>query len=191
MTHPIPTLPTPTAEARNRSRRRPHWRTWNLVALTGLTSYSTALGWLAQEVIYPLYRTVGEHEFPAYHLQYNEAIVWPVIVPGFLGFFSAAAFIWTAPADVGRWAARAVSLSGATCIASTVLWAIPMHDRLDEIGRSAETIDSLLAANLVRTAALTISLGVLGWCVGRLLSQGAADQLLPVEHEPAQSGQGG
>ena len=84
-----------------------------------------------------------------------------------------------------------VSLSGATCILSTVLWAIPMHDRLDEFGRSAATIDSLLAANLVRTAALTISLGVLGWSVGRLLGRGAADELLPDEHGPAPSGQGG
>lgn len=62
-----------------------------------------------------------------------------------------------------------VSLSGVTCILSTVLWAIPMHDRLDEVGHSAARIESLLTANLVRTVALSISLGVLGWSVGRPL----------------------
>lgn len=121
--------------------------------------------------MYPLFRATGKSEFPAYHLQYNEAIVWPVIVPGFLGFASAAAFLWTRPPDVPRSAAAVVSLSGVTCILSTVLWAVPMHDRLDEIGQSAATIDSLLAANLVRTVALSISLGLLGWSVGRLLQR--------------------
>lgn len=167
----LPTLPTPTVPVGDRTSRWRHWRTWNLVALSGLTAHSTALGWLAQEVIYPLFRATGKSEFPAYHLQYNQAIVWPVIVPGFLGFTSAAAFFWTRPADVPSWAAAVVSLSGVTCIVSTILWAVPMHDRLDEIGQSAATIDSLLAANLVRTVALSISLGVLGWTVGRLLQR--------------------
>jgi len=163
--------PTPTMPVGATASRWSHWRDWNLLALSGLTAHSTALGWLAQEVMYPLFRATGKNEFAAYHLQYNEAIVWPVIVPGFLGFASAAAFLWTRPAEVPRWAAAVVSLSGITCILSTVLWAIPMHDRLDEIGQSAATIDSLLAANLVRTVALSISLGVLGWSVGRLLQR--------------------
>ncbi len=38
-----------------------------------------------------------------------------------------------------------------------MLWAVPTHDRLDEAGRSAATIDSLLPADLVRTVALTAS----------------------------------
>lgn len=170
MTHATHIPPHPTGPAISRRTHRSRWRTWNLVAVSGLTAHSATLGWLAQEVMYPLFRAVGADEFPNYHQHYNQAIVWPVIVPGFLGFTSAAAFYWTRPADVPRWAGAVVSLSGATCILSTVLWAIPMHDRLDQIGQSAATIDSLLAANLVRTVALTVSLAVLGWCVGRQLT---------------------
>ena len=48
-----------------------------------------------------------------------------------------------------------------------VLWAIPMHDRLDHVGRSDATIDSLLRANLLRTAALTTSTLALVWTVWR------------------------
>lgn len=149
----------------------PAWKHWNLVALTGLTAYSTAVSWLAQQVMYPLYRAVGPGEFAAYHLQYNDAIPAPIVIPGFVGFASAVAFLWTRPAGVPRWAAALVSLGGVTCIASTVLWAIPMHDRLDAIGQDPATIDSLLSANLIRTAALTLSVGVLGWCLGRLLNR--------------------
>jgi hypothetical protein len=143
------------------------WRQLNLAALTALTGYSTALGWQAQVVSYPLYRAVGDAEFAAYHRQYNEAIPLVVIAPGFASFLSGAAFYWTRPADVSRPVAAVVSVAGAVSIASTILWAIPMHDRLDQVGRSAATIDSLLRANLVRTAALTTSTLALVWSVWR------------------------
>ena len=147
----------------------PAWRRWNLVGLTVLTTYSTALGWQAQQVSYPLFRAVGEDDFGAYHQLYNEAIPVPVIVPGFLCFLAATAFPWTRPRAVPRAAAVAVGLVGLTSLSSTVLWAIPMHDRLDADGLSAATIGGLLSANLVRTLALTAGTVVLTWCTGRLV----------------------
>ena len=50
---------------------------------------------------------------------------------------------------------------------TTVFWAIPMHDRLDSMGQSQQTIDSLLMANVPRTVALTVSTGVLMWALVR------------------------
>jgi hypothetical protein len=52
-------------------------------------------------------------------------------------------------------------------VLTTVLWAIPMHNRLDRIGQSAQTIDSLIMANVPRTVALTVSTGVLMWALVR------------------------
>ena len=49
-----------------------------------------------------------------------------------------------------------------------MLWAIPMHDRLDQIGQSAATLDSLLQANLVRSLALTAGTAALVWCVAKV-----------------------
>jgi hypothetical protein len=143
------------------------WRHLNLTGLTALTAYSAALGWQAQVVSYPLYRAVGDREFAAYHQQYNEAIPLVVIAPGFASFLAGAAFYWTRPAEVPRSVAAVVSLAGVTSIASTVLWAIPMHNRLDEVGRSTATIDGLLRANLLRTVALTGSTLALVWSVWR------------------------
>lgn len=149
------------------SARGPGWRRWNLVGLTALTAYSTALGWQAQLVGYPLYRVVDAEEFPAYHQQYNRSIPWVVIVPGFATFLSQTAFYWTRPPDVERPVALLVTASGAISILTTALWAIPMHDRLDAIGQSTATIDSLLAANRVRTVALSVGTLALCWCLGR------------------------
>jgi hypothetical protein len=143
------------------------WRRWQLPALAAVTAYSTALGWQAQQVSYPLFRAVAPGDFAAYHDQYNQAIPWVVIVPGFVGFVAATAFWWTRPSDVPRPVAALVSLTGLTCLITTVAWAVPMHDRLDAIGQSSATIDSLLQANLVRTLALTASTVALTWCLGR------------------------
>lgn len=164
MTHTAPQsapAPLPVTES--------SWRHWNLIGLTVLTTYSTALGWQAQRVSYPLYRAVADADFATYHQLYNDAIPLPVILPGFVCFAAAAVFPWTRPSTVPQWAAITVGLVGLTSLVSTALWAIPMHDRLDDAGPSAATIDSLLTANLVRTLALTAGTATLAWCTGRLL----------------------
>ncbi|WP_380168374.1 hypothetical protein [Jannaschia sp. R86511] len=151
-------------DARRPVSRPPRWRRWNLLGLTALTAYSTAIAWQAQLVSYPLYRAVDPASFAAYHQQYNEAIPVVVIAPGFASFLAGAAFWWTRPADIPRPAAALVGVAGVTALLSTVLWAIPMHVRLDDIGQSAATIDSLLDANLLRTAALSTATVALLWC---------------------------
>jgi hypothetical protein len=140
------TLTTPAG------RRRAH-----LAGLTALTAYSTALGWQAQQVSYPLYRAVRSEDFAAYHRRYDEAIPLVVIVPGFVGFLACAAFPWTRPSDVPRGLAGVVAAGGLGALVSTVAWAIPRHVRLDRVGQDAATIDSLLRANLLRSLALSVS----------------------------------
>ena len=144
-------------------------RRWNLIGTTTLSAYSTALGWFAHKAAYPLFGEVGSGDFAGYHQFYNEAIVWPVIVPGVAGFLAATVFPWTRPREIPRPAAWLVGATGLTCLVSTLLWAIPMHDRLDAQGFANPTLDSLLAANLVRTAALTAGTLTLGWCLRRMM----------------------
>ena len=154
--------------APTRSRiRGAGWRRWYLAGLTALTAYSTGVGWQAQVVSYPFFGTVPADHFAAYHAQYNGAIPVVVILPGFVSFLAGAAFWWTRPRDVPRPAAAVVAGAGLVSLLSTVLWAIPMHDRLDQLGQSAATLDSLLQANLVRSLALTAGTAALVWCVAK------------------------
>jgi hypothetical protein len=144
------------------------WRRWYLAGLTALTGYSMGVGWQAQLVSYPFFGTVPAEHFAAYHEQYNQAIPLVVIAPGFLSFLAGVAFLWTRPRDVPRPAAAVVAGTGLVSLLATVLWAIPMHDRLDQIGQSAATLDSLLQANLVRSLALTAGTAALVWCVAKV-----------------------
>jgi hypothetical protein len=163
----------PVATARPAAiRTGPGWRVWNLAALAALTAYSTGVAWQAQFVSYPLYRAMSAAEFPGYHLAYNAAIPGVVIIPGFLSFLACAAFPFTRPAGVSRAASAVVAVAGIGSLLSTVGWAIPMHDRLDALGQDAATIDSLLRANAVRTACLTLGTLVLSWCTARLIGRG-------------------
>ena len=149
-------------------------RVWNLAVLAALTAYSTGVAWQAQFVSYPLYRSLSAEEFPGYHLDYNAAIPGVVIIPGFVTFLACAAFPWTRPARVPRAAAATVAFCGVGSLLSTVLWAIPMHDRLDRIGQDAATIASLLQANGVRTALLTVGAAALSWSMVRLIGVSGA-----------------
>lgn len=157
----------PDALAVHPTGPRRDWRHANLLALTALTAYCTGIGWQAQQVSYPLYRSVGAQDFLAYHQAYDHAIVWVVIVPGFASFLASIAFWWTRPPAIGRIGAGLVAGTGLTSLVATVAWAIPMHDRLDRIGQDAATIDSLLGANLLRSLALTVGTGALVWCLRR------------------------
>lgn len=145
------------------------WRDWNLVCLAGLFAYSTALGWMAQIVTYPLFRVVGADQFLTYHAAYNDAIPVVVILPGFATFLGGIAFVWTRPPDLPLWLASVVSVAGVVSLLSTVLWAIPRHDDLDRIGQSADTIDSLLESNAVRVTAVNIGTVAIHYGVARLL----------------------
>ncbi len=149
----------------------PDWRWWHLAGVTALTVYSTAIAWQAQLVSYPLYRAVGGAEFADYHQAYNQAIPLVVIAPGFISFAACAAYPWTRPAGTSRGLAWVVAASGVGSILSTVLWAIPRHDRLDRIGQDAATIASLLQANALRTGLLTAGALALVVTLGRALTR--------------------
>ena len=163
------TASTPTTTRTTNTHPAGPWRPAALAGLTVLTAYGTGIAWQAQFVSYPLFGAMSAADFPAYHLAYNAAIPGVVIVPGFLSFLACAAFPFIKPNGVPRLATAIVALTGLGSLLATVLWAIPMHDRLDRIGQDAATVESLLQANAVRTAFMTAGTAALTWITVRLL----------------------
>ncbi len=135
-----------------------------------LSLYSIGEAWQAQIVSYPLFGEVGAAEFPAYHLAYNAAIPLVVIVPGFLSFAASAALPGPARPTCRRgsrlssrrpvsWPSRARCCGRSRCTTAST-----------GSGRTLQPLDSLLHANGVRTAAITLGAGALVWS---LLRRGA------------------
>jgi hypothetical protein len=163
---PSPTLRTTSA---------PGWRDVYLVVLTCMMAYSTAIAWQAQVVSYPLFLAVGAADFAAYHLRYGEFIPSVVIAPGFLTFFAGMLFPWVRPAHGKRAASATVALASLAALVATLAQAIPAHDAMDRVGAAAPAIDTLLAANLLRSAALTIgTLALAGSLLHRVRQGGTA-----------------
>ena len=142
---------------------------WNLAAVAALTAYSTGIAWQAQFVSYPLYRAMSAGRVPR-------------VPPGLqrrdprrgdhprLPRLPRLCGVPLDPAGrVPRLATALVAVSGLGSILSTVLWAIPRHDLLDRIGQDAATITSLIQANGVRTALLTLGAATLSWSLVRLI----------------------
>lgn len=150
------TATTPRSAAVTVGWRSDGWRTAATGVLAALSAYSTGVAWQAQAVSYPLFAQVSPEEFGAYHLAYNASIPLVVIVPGFVTFLACAAYPWLRPSGVPASLSAVVSVSGVGAVLTTVLWAIPRHDALDRIGQDGPTIASLLQANAVRTALLTV-----------------------------------
>jgi hypothetical protein len=165
------TSDTATASTRPSRSRQGSWRWWTAVGTFGITAYATGVGWQAQAVSYPFFRSVPADHFLAYHAQYNESIPLVVIAPGFVAFLAGIAFPWLRPAGVSRGAAVVVAATGAVSLLSTVLFAIPRHDELDRVGQDGQLITELLQANLLRSLALTVGTLALGWVLGRELTR--------------------
>ncbi len=115
--------------------------------------------WLAQWVVYPLFRRVGVAEYIGYHRFYAQRIPLPVIVPGFASFvlpvplaiFGPALPAWMHAANIGL---------GLVGLVVTVALEIPRHDRLERDGKDDAVIAELIRYNWPRTLSITLQAGV-------------------------------
>lgn len=142
---------------------------WILVLTLVGSAYGMAVGWMAQLVDYPLYLAVPPDRFPAYFNQFNEAIVFPVIV--------ALSFCWTLcavltlcrPRAVPLWSAwLALGLALLGFIASA-LFEFPHNKHLMEAGFDAAAIHAKITGNWYRLVPWTIQTALLAWMVARAL----------------------
>ena len=142
------------------------WLVVHLVAAAVLTG----VGWVVQLVVYPAFALVGAAEWTRYHERHRRAITAVVALPWLAQGVSTAVLLF-APGPGGRVAAVALAALALVTVATTVVAAVPAHDRLaaavgaadgpgggaagSPAGRAARDLAALLRANLTRTLAWT------------------------------------
>jgi len=136
-----------------------------LAALTALGLYALGIGWMTQQVSYPLFSHVPEGQFVAYHRNYSRRIPIVIIVPGFTYFLASMAFVALRPDPVPLWLAAVVGLGGLASLVATVGFAIPCHQRLQREGSSPTVLRRLRNADRVRAYGATINAVLLLWAV--------------------------
>lgn len=142
---------------------------WLLLGNLLITGYLTGLIWTIQVVHYPSFAKFSPADFLAFHHFHTSRITLIVALPMVLELALAGLLLMNKPdALLGFW--PNVLLFGLVLVlwASTFLWAIPLHNRLEQ-GFDAGIIEQLVGMNWIRTLAWSLRLAILTWLVSRLL----------------------
>ena len=127
------------------------WQVVHLVAVAVLTG----VGWVVQLVVYPAFSLVGASGWNSYREHHMRAITRVVTVPWLLQGVSVAALLLD-PGAGGRGPVAVLGALALVTVATTVLAAVPAHNRLAAAVGGAD-VAVLLRANLARTLAWTAS----------------------------------
>jgi len=139
-----------------------------LVAQAFVAAAMTGVIWQVQLVTYPQFLNVGPAEFPAYHAAHTTgigALVAPLMLAE-LGLALAA--LWLCRTGPLRNSMRVGAALVLALWATTWLWQVPLHARLEQ-GRSEAVIRELIAGNWLRTLLWTARAALLGGLLARLI----------------------
>lgn len=150
-----------------------------LQVLFGLTALNWSLHWYTQVVTYRLFPTVaaeaGGPGFVAYHRAYEARLVWSIYVPWSALMAASIAFLFVRPDAVSAsWAWSLLALNAAIAVLS-VLFAVPVHRRIDAAGAlGSRDGRALMRWNLARLVTASVSLGLVSILVVRSLGWNSA-----------------
>lgn len=104
---------------------------WLLLGVFALSVYGTGQVWLVQLSSYPLWRYVGDAQFPAYHRAWWHSIWGVVLVPSIMTFAGAVLMLWWRTPVSPAWSTwLGLGLQLALAI-GTALWWAPLMARLE------------------------------------------------------------
>lgn len=145
------------------------WGAWLLVAQALVAAAMTGVIWQVQLVTYPQFLNVGAAEFPAYHAAHTRSIGL-VVAPLMLAELALAlAALWWCRTGPLRSSMRFGAGLVLALWATTWLWQVPLHARLESEGRLEPVIRELIAGNWLRTLLWSARAALLGTLVGRLI----------------------
>jgi hypothetical protein len=140
-----------------------------LVAQSLVAAAMTGVIWQVQLVTYPQFLNVGAAEFPAYHAAHTRGIGL-VVAPLMLAELGLAlAALWCCRTGPLRNAMRVGAALVLALWATTWLWQVPLHGRLERDGWSEPVIRELIAGNWLRTLLWTARAALLGGLLARLI----------------------
>lgn len=141
-----------------------------LLAQAFVAAAMTGVIWQVQLLTYPQFLRVGPAEFPAYHAAHTSGIsvlVAPLMLAE-LGLSLAA--LWQCRCGPLRIPMRLGAALVLGLWATTWLWQVPLHARLEQ-GASESVIRELIAGNWLRTLLWSARSALLFWLLWRMHGQ--------------------
>jgi len=145
------------------------WDGGLLVAQALVAAAMTGVIWQVQWVTYPQFLNVGAAEFPAYHAAHTRGIGL-VVAPLMLAELALAlAALWHSRSGPLRNSMRVGAALVLALWATTWLWQVPLHGRLERDGWAEPVIRELIAGNWLRTLLWSARAALLGGLLARLI----------------------
>ncbi|WP_323352642.1 hypothetical protein [Leptolyngbya sp. CCNP1308] len=135
------------------------------------TFFNNALHWYTQVSSYPLFGWVGPGEFVPFHQEYERRLPFSIYMPYSLLMVSTLLLVFMRPAMVPLgWVLVLLGLN-ASIMAISLIFAVPVHSRLDRQGYSDSTgLRRLIRYNGVRLVASSLSSAIMLYLLARVLS---------------------
>jgi hypothetical protein len=142
---------------------------WLLLTVFALSLYGTGQVWLVQLSSYPLWRYVGEAQFPAYHQAWWRSIWGVVLGPAVLTFLGALLMLRWRTSEVPAWSAWLGAGLQLALVIGTALWWAPLMARLEgpNGGPDLARFELLLNTHWLRVALVTTYSALLAWMMLR------------------------
>ncbi len=136
------------------------------------TFFNNALHWYTQVSSYPLFGWVGSEQFVSFHQEYERRLPFSIYLPSGLLMVSTLLLIFVRPAAVPLgWVLVLLGLN-ASIMAISLIFAVPVHSRLDRQGHSDRAgLRRLIRYNGVRLAVSSLSSAVVLYLLVGLLPQ--------------------
>jgi hypothetical protein len=138
---------------------------WLLLGVFALSLYGTGQVWLVQLSSYPLWRYVGDAQFPTYHQAWWRSIWGVVLAPAVLAFLGAFLMLrWRTP-EIPAWSTWLGAGLQLALLIGTVLWWAPLMAHLagPTGGPDPSRFDLLLRTHWLRVGLVTAYSALLGW----------------------------
>jgi hypothetical protein len=144
---------------------------WLLLSVFALGLYGTGQVWLVQLSSYPLWRYVGDAQFPAYHQAWWRGIWGVILGPAGLVFVGALLMLrWKSP-DIPAWSTWLGAGLQIALAAGTAVWWGPLMARLEGPGGGPDPdrLALLLNTHWLRVGLVTAYAMLLAWMLARSL----------------------
>jgi hypothetical protein len=129
----------------------------SLLIVALLTFFNTGLQYYTTVATYPLFSSLSDDSFIPYHLAYQRRLPLAIYAPYSLLMLSTLALAFVRPAAIELgWVIALLMLNG-SIMAISLIFAAPLHARLDREGKNPQLLQQLRRYNLPRLIAASLS----------------------------------
>lgn len=134
------------------------------------TFFMNAVHWYTQVQTYPLFAWVSKGEFVPFHKEYERRLPAALYAPYTLQMVATTLLFFSRPEGVGLGWVVVLFVLGAFIMAESLVFAAPVHYRMDREGKDGGAIRRLILFNGFRLLAGTASSAVVLYLWVRVLS---------------------